>query len=62
MNVHQNDANQNFVIKWSATAPQVKSSPWAINLSKRAIELFAYRTGSVGSYSYRWITVEIDTN
>ena len=62
MNTHPSDANQNFVIKWSATNPQVKSSPWSIGDSKRAIELFAYRSGSEGSYSYRWITVEIDTN
>ena len=62
MNTHPSDANQNFVIKWSTASPQVKTSPWAIGDSKRAIELFAYRTGSVGSYAYRWITVEIDTN
>ena len=62
MNTNPSDDYQNFVIKWSATSPQVKSSPWSIGDSKRAIELFAYRTGSVGAYAYRWITVEIDTN
>ena len=62
MNTHPSDQYSGFVIKWSATNPQLKSSPWSIGDSKRVIELYAYRTGSVNSYTYRWITVEFDTN